>query len=87
MTAKNKNLLFTEVKQTERINGDISSFMEPFSDFVQKLTYLPDRDLKDYFTNADDLEKLVDALDILSNIQQSALNYGRNAATKLSKAA
>lgn len=80
-----KSFLFKEMKSSERLYNQLDKICEPLTDFVADLLFLPDIELKEYFMDADDLEKIREAMNILETMKESAYRYGKKKGEQLLK--
>ena len=82
-----KNILFNEVKESQSLYEKTKVIIDPLYDFVFDLQCLPEKELKNYFLDAEDLEKIRYAMEIHNTINNSAYNWGRKKAIQLVKCA
>jgi hypothetical protein len=82
-----KSFLLKEMKSSEKLYARLDKVCEPLTDFVAEFLFMPDRELKDYFMDADDLEKIREAMNILETMKESAYQYGRRKGEQLLKIA
>lgn len=81
-----KSFLLKEMKSSEKLFTRLDAICEPLTDFVAELLFMPDKELKEYFMDSDDLEKIREAMNVLENIKESAYKYGQRKALELLKA-
>lgn len=88
--AKIKNIkvgdIHREMKENENLYIQVLGIYEPMSDFLFSMNRLAERDLKDYFIDGDELDKLREALEIIERIKDDSYRYAQKKAIELLKA-